>query len=184
MNLQDRFQKLQARAAADAGTSEGETAARLAAAMLRRWPDLVVQETAPISRVFATRHGYDRELLTSIAGYLGLDAFKIGHHRPGKGPRWREGLSIVGSAELLDFAGELYAEHRRHLDELLSWTAVGYALGAFPFQETEEQDEGDEAPSIPPELLGVALAGREAGQRLRAAPPGPPPKRITADPVG
>lgn len=171
MNLRHRYAALRALAEDQAGTPEGDTAARMAARLLERCPDLEVPEAEAASRTLATRHDFDRELLGHVAAFLGLEAYRIGRRRPdGKGTRWREGLELRGAPVLLDLAAELYQAHRERLDELLTWTARGYAAGAFPVEAPAPAD-GPPAAPLAPELASAAMAGLAAGDRHRARSP-------------
>lgn len=161
-DLRARYLALVALAEDQAGSPEGETAARLAAAMLERFPTLQVPEAPEARQVIATRHGPDRVLLGRVAAFLGLETFRVGRRRQdGKGTRWREGLELRGAPELLELAAELYQAHRVHLDELLDWTAIGYAQGAFPVEVLEDA----EVRQVPDAAIAAALAALEAGRQ-------------------
>ena len=178
-DLRSRYAKLQALADDQAGTPEGDLAASMAAAMIERFPELEAPEAPPVKRVIATRHAFDVCLLTRIATWLGLEAYRVGHRRPdGKGVRWREGLQVVGTEDLVELVDTFYQAHRAHLDELLKWTAVGYAVGAFP-RTREDEDADEDAPRLTPEQLAAARAGLEAGKRHQAAVPVPRTRWLT-----
>lgn len=176
-DLRARYAKLIALAEDQADTPEGETAARMAAAMLERFPELQIPEAPPAKRVIATRHVYDQTLLTRIATFLACKAYQVGRGRSdGKGVRWREGLQIEGPPELIELVADFYQEHRKRLDDVLKWTAVGYAVGAFP--RLDQEDTGD-AQVLTPEQLEAARAGLAAGKRNQAHAPVPESRRLT-----
>lgn len=169
--IRSRYAALRALAEDQAGTPEGDTAARLADRLLERCPDLDATPVEIGSRTLAARHEFDSELLGSVAAFLGLEAFRIGRRRAdGKGTRWRAALELRGPPVLLDLAADLYQAHRDRLDELLIWTARGYAAGAFPV-EPVAPPSGREAAPLAPELADAAAAGLAAGGRHQATPP-------------
>jgi len=164
-DLHARYSKLLALAQDQDGTPEGETAARMAAAMLERFPELMVPEAKPVQLVIATRHSYDAHLLTRIAAFMGIEAYRIGRKRPGgKGVRWREGLQVEGPAGVLELINTFYQAHRARMDVLIKWTALGYAVGAFPVDQADRANDG---PGLTPEQLEAAQAGLAAGERNR-----------------
>lgn len=169
MDLRARYAKLRAVAEDQIGNPEGETAARLAAALLERFPDLQIPDAGErTSKRIPTRHRFDQVLLGRLAKFLGLETYRPGRRRPdGKGVRWADALELEGPAELVELAADSYADHRAHLDDLLFAVAVGYAQGAFPPSSDELADAAD----LPDHALGAALAALEAGrQRSPRAP--------------
>lgn len=174
----DRLAKLQAVARDQAGTPEGASAARLAARYLERFHELEASTAPPVERVVATRHRFDSILLTRVAAFLEVRAFRVGRKRPdGKGVRWREGLELRGPADLVELAVETYQDHRDRLDQVLEWAAVGYLEGAIPLERPVDAPEGEEPPA---ELLAVALGAMAAGAGSRPSETVPEARRLAA----
>jgi len=176
IDLASRYAKLIALAEDQAGTPEGAVAERLAGQLRDRYPDLLADVGEPTTeRVVAYRHTFDRT-------FLGLEAFRVGRHRrDGKGVRWRDALELRGPADLVDLAVEFYRDRRDALDDLLGWTAVGFAQGAFPIEADDDEDQDDEDVRRPAtlEALQAAQAGLAAGRRHRPpAEPVPEDRRI------
>lgn len=183
VDLRSRWAKLDALARDQADTPEGAQARKLADRILEAFPELGA-DTPDVTRRLAWKDRHDRNLLGRVLESLGLqDVKRTGYRRKeaGKGVRWRDSYDVTGPPELLDLAAELYEEHRRHLAQLLTWTGIGYAQGAFPL---EAKGGGTDPSELDPDVLAAARAAMAAGDaRRRPEPdPDPEPRRLTAGP--
>jgi hypothetical protein len=163
-----------------AGTPEGDTAARLAEAMKAKYgPEAVETPPEPDhAEALAYSTEYERTLAVRIGAFLGLKTMKRGYARAdGKGTRWRSQVSLEGPRDLVELGAELYTDYRKRLAELLDYVAAGYAFGAFPIPPAERQ-AGDAKPLTAAQLAAIR-AGQAAGARDRYAPPIPEGRRLT-----
>ncbi len=164
-----------------AGTPEGETAARAAEALKGKYgPGVVLAEEEP---VYKHRVPYNNEperiLAVKIGGFLGIECMKYGTKRTdGKGVRWDSAVGYEGPREVVLLAAKLYQDYRRKLAEVLEYTTAGYASAAFPMPPSERK--AGQGHTYTAAQLAAIRAGIAAGDRDRYTAPVPEGRRLTS----
>lgn len=164
-----------------AGTPEGETAAKLAEELKHKYgPGVAVAQDEPVYKQRVPFNSENERILAvEIGAYLGIESMKYGESRAdGKGVRWLSIVSYEGPRDLVLIAVKLYQEYRRKLAEVLALTARGYAAAAFPVPQTE-RPEGAPRNYTAAQLAAIR-GGMSAGNLDRHRAPVPEGRRLTS----
>lgn len=164
-----------------AGTPEGDTAAKLAEELKHKYgPGVAVAEAEPdYKQRVAYNTENERALAVKIGSFLGLESMRYGNPRSdGKGIRWLSIVSFEGPRALVLIAVKLYQEYRGKLAEVLEYTTAGYVAAAFPMPPSERK-AGDGHTYTRAQLAAIR-AGIAAGNRDRYQAPIPDDRRLTS----
>lgn len=160
------YMRLSSLARDQAGTPEGETAARIAEKMRDRYgPDVETsaEELATVRLSFSNT--YEKTILGRVALYLGLTAYTVGRRRTdGKGMRYLDVLDLEGPASIVQLAKPLYDQYKEKASRYLELSLGGWLFGALPLPPPPDLDSRP-VPEISPEDLEIALAGQRAGSQ-------------------
>lgn len=160
------YRHLKALAKDQAGTPEGEEAARIAEKLRARYgSDVVVEEEETATVRLSFSNAYEKIILGRVAVYLGLTAYTVGRRRTdGKGIRYLEVLDLEGPRSIVQLAEPLYDQYRARAARYLEMSLGGWLFSALPLPRPPDLDSSP-APEISPEDLAAALAGQEIGRQ-------------------
>jgi hypothetical protein len=161
MNIQKILSNIAALMNNDGATPAERDAARRAYTRLKqKYPDVTecLQEDS-IDVELSYNQKWERYLLVDIAFYLGLEAFRVKDYKG----RYLKKTIIPAPCDLEPVIKELYAVHRKKLQERILIFVQGYCQSALP--RAVPEPENTEKSELSEELLQIGMTGYQVGKQ-------------------